>query len=77
MRPRLRTILLSLLLLLPSPLPVSASPADNVPAGAGAFEQRAAAEKATRSRYRDLEVGSLVIILVAGGAILFWAIRRK
>jgi hypothetical protein len=77
MRPRLRTILLSLLLLLPSVLPVSASAADNVPAGTGAFEQRAAAEKATRSRYRDLEVGSLVFILVAGGGILFWAIRRK
>ena len=77
MWPRLRTILLSLLLLLPFVLPVSASASDNVPAGPGGFEQRAAAEKATRSRYRDLEVGSLVFILVAGGAILFWAIRRK
>lgn len=77
MRPRLRTFLLSLLFLLPSVLPVPASATDNVPAGAGAFEQRAAAEKATRSRYRDLEVGSLVFILLAGGGILFWALRRK
>ncbi len=77
MRPRLRTILLSLLLFLPSLPPVSAPATDNVPAGAGTFEQRAAAEKATRSRYRNLEVGSLVFILVAGGGILFWAVRRK
>jgi len=77
MRPRLRTFLLSLLLLLPFLLAVSAYAADNVPAGAGAFEQRAAAEKATRSRYRDLEVGSLVFFLLAGGGILFWALRRK
>jgi len=77
MRPCLRTILLSILLLLPSILPLSARAADNVPAGPGTFEQRAAAEKETRSRYRDLEVGSLVFILVAGGGILFWAVRRK
>lgn len=77
MRPRLRTIVLSLLLLLSSPAPDSARAADNVSAGAGTFEQRAAAEKATRSRYRDLEVGSLIFILVAGGGILFWAVRRK
>lgn len=77
MRARLRTILLSLLLVVPSLAPVSARAADNVPAGPGTFEQRAAAEKATRSRYRDLEVGSLVFILVAGGGILFWAVRRK
>jgi len=77
MKPGLRTILLSLLLFLPSLLPLSASAADNVPAGAGTFEQRAATEKATRSRYRDLEVGSLVFILLAGGGILFWAVRRK
>ncbi len=77
MRARLRTILLSLLFLLPALAPGSTLAADNIPAGAGTFEQRAAAEKATRSRYRDLEVGSLVFILVAGGGILFWAVRRK
>jgi len=66
-----------MLLFLPSLLPVPVPAAENVPAGPGTFEQRAAAEKETRSRYRDLEVGSLVFILVAGGAILFWALRRK
>ncbi len=77
MRPRLRTLLFSILLFLPVLAPVSARGADNVPASGATFEQRAAAEKATRSRYRDLEVGSLVFILVAGGGILFWAVRRK
>ncbi len=77
MRPPLRTILLSLLLFLPTLWPASASAADNVPAGAGTFEQRAAAEKQSRSRYRDLEIGSLIFILVAGGGILVWAVRRK
>ena len=77
MSPRLRTILLSLLLFLPSLSPISAHGADNAASGAGTLERRAAAEKETRSRYRDLEVGSLVFILVAGGAIIFWAVRRK
>ena len=74
---RLRTILVSLLLLLPCPQPASAAATDNVPAEPGTFEQRAATERASRSRYRNLEVGSLVIILAAGGGILFWALRRR
>ncbi len=41
------------------------------------FEDRAAAEKLSRSRYRDLEVASLVIILVAGGGAILWAVRRR
>ncbi len=77
MRPALRTIVLCLLLCLPSPGFPFALAADNVPAGPGTFQQRAAAEKESRSRYRDLEVGSLIFILVAGGGILFWAVRRK
>ncbi len=77
MRSRLRAIFLSLLLLLPCLTPVAARGADNVPGGAGTFEQRAAAEKESRSRYRHLEVASLVFILLAGGGILFWAVRRK
>lgn len=76
MRRGLRTILLSLLLLLPS-IPPTAAAADNVPAAPGTYEQRAAAERASRSRYRNLEIGSLVFILVAGGGILFWALRRR
>jgi hypothetical protein len=44
---------------------------------AGTYEDRATAEKMSRSRYRDLEVASLVVILVAGGAAIFWAVRRR
>jgi hypothetical protein len=41
------------------------------------YEDRATAEKMSRSRYRGLEVASLVVILVAGGAAIFWAVRRR
>jgi formate hydrogenlyase subunit 3/multisubunit Na+/H+ antiporter MnhD subunit len=44
---------------------------------AGTYERRAAEEKMSRSRYRDLEVASLVVILVAGGAAILWAVRRR
>lgn len=44
---------------------------------AGTYEDRAIAEKMSRSRYRDLEVASLVVILVAGGAAIIWAVRRR
>lgn len=44
---------------------------------AGTYENRATAEKMSRSRYRDLEVASLVVILVAGGAAILWAVRRR
>jgi len=44
---------------------------------AGTYEDRATAEKMSRSRYRDLEVASLVIIIVAGGAAILWAVRRR
>ena len=43
----------------------------------GTYENRATAEKMSRSRYRDLEVASLVVILVAGGAAILWAVRRR
>jgi hypothetical protein len=43
----------------------------------GTYEDRATAEKMSRSRYRDLEVASLVVILVGGGAAILWAVRRK
>lgn len=45
--------------------------------GEGTYQDRAAAEKMSRSRYRDLEVASLVVILVAGGAAILWAVRRR
>jgi hypothetical protein len=61
---------LSLLFYLPS-----FAAADN--GQAKTYEDRAIAEKMSRSRYRNLEVASLVVILVAGGAAILWAVRRK
>lgn len=79
-RPRgvLGTAIASLLLFL-SLMTAPAVPvrADNVIGKAGAYEERAAAEKSTRSRFRRLEVASLVLILAAGGAAVFWVVRRK
>jgi len=43
----------------------------------GTYEDRATAEKMSRSRYRNLEVASLVVILVGGGAAILWAVRRR
>ena len=45
--------------------------------GSTTFEERSAAEKMSRSRYRDLEVASLVLIVIVGGAAILWAIRKK
>ena len=75
---RLRRGLLAsaLLLALWQPLPVSGAPADDAPPAA-TLQQRSAVEKASRSRYRTLELSSLVLILVAGGAAAWWALRRK
>jgi hypothetical protein len=68
----LSALLLALSLLFS--LPSSAATDDGK---AGTYEDRASAEKMSRSRYRDLEVASLVVILVAGGAAILWAVRRK
>lgn len=58
--------------------PLPAASADNlVSPGGPTFEQRAAVEKASRSRYRDLEIASLVLILAAGGVAIWWTFRRK
>lgn len=73
----LRAALLALLLWLSLPFPPATAFADNVSGGAPSFEQRAAAEKSTRSRYRRLEVASLVLILACGGAAILWAVRRR
>lgn len=74
----LRAALLSLLLVFALPCPPAATAfADNVPKGTRSFEQRAVAEKKTRSRYRRLEVASLVLILACGGAAILWAVRRR
>jgi hypothetical protein len=50
---------------------------DNTRPGAASYEERSAAEKMSRSRYRDLEVASLVLIVVGGGAAILWAVRKK
>jgi hypothetical protein len=68
----LSALLLALCLLLS--LPSSAATDNN---RAGTYEDRAIAEKMSRSRYRNLEVASLVVILVAGGAAILWAVRRR
>ena len=59
--------------LLPSSPIVAAT--DNTKAGT--FEERAAAERMSRSRYRNLEVASLVVILAGGGGAIYWAISRR
>ena len=68
----LSALLLALCLLLSLP---SSAATDNVKART--YEDRATAEKMSRSRYRVLEVASLVVILVAGGAAILWAVRRR
>jgi hypothetical protein len=74
----LRAALLALLLVFALPCPPAATAfAGDAPGGARTFEQRAAAEKKTRSRYRRLEVASLVLILACGGAAILWAVRRR
>jgi hypothetical protein len=67
-------LLLFLSLMTAPPLPVRAVDAAG---GVGSYEERATAEQSTRSLFRRLEVGSLVLILVAGGAAILWAVRRK
>jgi hypothetical protein len=73
---RVSTLLLlfCLFLCLLFPLP---SPAATENGKTGTYEDRATAERMSRSRYRDLEVASLVVILVAGGAAILWAVRRR
>jgi hypothetical protein len=56
------------------PLPSSAATENGK---TGTYEDRATAERMSRSRYRVLEVASLVVILVAGGAAILWAVRRR
>jgi hypothetical protein len=68
----LSALLLAICLLFPPP---SSAATDD--GKAGTYEDRATAEKMSRSRYRDLEVASLVVILVAGGAAILWAVRRR
>jgi len=68
----LSALLLALSMLFPFPSPAAT---DN--GTTGTYEDRATAEKVSRSRYRNLEVASLVVILVGGGAVILWAVRRR
>jgi protein-S-isoprenylcysteine O-methyltransferase Ste14 len=68
----LAAAILALVLLFAAPTRAST---DN--AGEATFEDRAAAEKMSRSRYRKLEVASLVIIFAAGAGAAYWAMRRR
>ncbi|MBI5418739.1 MAG: hypothetical protein HZA60_01495 [Deltaproteobacteria bacterium] len=74
MRSAIFALLLCLALWAAPPAPGSG---DNVSRGIATFEERAAAEKMSRSRYRNLEVASLVLILIVGGGAILWAVRRK
>jgi hypothetical protein len=67
-------LLFCLFLCLLLPLPSSAATENGKTA---TYEDRATVERMSRSRYRDLEVASLVVILVAGGAAILWAVRRR
>ena len=68
----LAAAVLALFLLFASP---SRAAMDN--GGEPTYEDRAAAEKMSRSRYRKLEVASLVIIFVTGAGAAYWAMRRR
>jgi hypothetical protein len=74
MRKAFLALLLALVLWAPPDLQGAT---DNARHGAATYEERAAAEKMSRSRYRSLEVASLVLILVVGGAAILWATRKK
>jgi hypothetical protein len=72
------TAVLAFLLLaaLPAPLPGSETRDDALHV-TSMYEQRASAEKRSRSRYRRLEVASAVLIIAAGSAAILWVVRRK
>jgi hypothetical protein len=74
MKSAIPALLLCLALLVPPPLQGAT---DNSPLGAATYQERSAAEKMSRSRYRNLEVASLVLILLVGGGAILWAVRKK
>ena len=72
-----RVAAVAILLLVFSPLLFLPAVAATDNAMGGTFEERAAAERMSRSRYRNLEVASLLVILAAGGGAIYWAISRR
>jgi len=75
MKSAIPALLLSLALSLPANL--FGATDNSSPGAAATYQERATAEKATRSRYRDLEVASLVLIVLVGGGAILWAARKK
>jgi len=74
----MKSAMLALLLCIALSVPPSLRGAtDNIPPGTATYRERSAVEKTIRSRYRDLEVASLVLILLVGGGAIFWAVRKK
>ncbi|MCL5884228.1 MAG: hypothetical protein M1377_02590 [Deltaproteobacteria bacterium] len=71
--------LLAALVLFLALVPLSPSRAlpDNGALPRPGYEQRASAEKESRSRYRLLEWTSIVLILAGGGGAILWTIRRR
>jgi len=74
MRSAFLALLLCLALWTP---PILQGASDNTSHGAATYEERSEAERMSRSRYRDLEVASFVLIIVVGGAAILWAVRKK
>lgn len=64
-------------LALGAPPALQGAPDNSRREGVSTYEERSAAEKMIRSRYRDLEVASLVLIVIVGGAAILWAVRKK
>ncbi len=74
MRSAFLALLLCLVLWTP---PILQAAPDNARRGPPNYAERSEAEKTSRSRYRNLEVASLVLIIVVGGAAILWAVRKK
>lgn len=74
----MRSAFLALLLCLAlwTPPILQAAP-DNARRAPPNYAERSEAEKTSRSRYRNLEVASLVLIILVGGAAILWAVRKK
>lgn len=78
LRPLRAAVLVALLLgaALPGAIADSGS-RDGAQPDAPTYEERAKAEKTSRSRYRRLEVASAILIIAAGSAAILWVIRRR